>query len=187
MRYRRDHTTSKNHKKLLIIAVILLLLVGGGAAYAFQGSFFGDADGQVKDINQPPTDEEIGAGNVQKEKIVQDEQTDTEQNSESDSGNKDAVTPIITVIRQSSAGADLRVNSYVPGVVEDGGTCTLSLSNGGQIVSGSNKSFHDAQDTNCGQIIIDGGKLSPGDWQAVISYTSSSSEGKSKSESIEVK
>lgn len=101
---------------------------------------------------------------------------------------KTSVTPVISAWGQPGGpGTDLRVNGYVPGIIESDGTCTLRLTKDGEIATLAKASLQNAQNTSCGQLIIPYAQLSAGTWQAVLSYTSSSSEGSSTKTQIEVR
>lgn len=96
---------------------------------------------------------------------------------------------VVRITTYGQQDGTLSVNGLVSGVVEDGGTCTLSLvavSNGKQVTT-TRTAVADASDTSCGASSVPVSKLSSGDWQATLSYSSSTSEGKSSTTTIEVK
>lgn len=69
-------------------------------------------------------------------------------------------------------------NGYAD-VVDEGGRCTLSLTNGSLTATAHSDATADATTTSCGEITVPGSQLSSGTWQAVISYASSSRSGQS--------
>ena len=69
-------------------------------------------------------------------------------------------------------------NGYA-NVVDQGGRCTLSLTKGSLTAMAQTNATADATTTACGEITVPGSELSPGTWQAVISYASPSSSGQS--------
>lgn len=79
-----------------------------------------------------------------------------------------------------------QVRGYAAGVVEEGGTCTLTLTKGGQRVSAETEALADASTTACGSVAVPGNRLSAGAWQAVLSYDSPTSSGSSAPVQIEV-
>lgn len=95
---------------------------------------------------------------------------------------KQQVSPVIST--HSTSTTTLTVNGYVQGVVEQGGTCTLQLVNGSQTVSRSKPGVLNATNTSCGRFDIPLSDLSPGTWQATLSYSSSTSEGTSAPQPI---
>jgi hypothetical protein len=79
-----------------------------------------------------------------------------------------------------------QVGGYVPGVVEDGGTCTLTLRRGDQTVTGTSGARPDAASTACGAVVVPGAELANGEWEAVLSYESPRHAGSSEPVTIEV-
>jgi hypothetical protein len=70
--------------------------------------------------------------------------------------------------------------SYVQGVVEDGGTCTLTLRKGGATAKATGPAEPDATNTSCGGLSVPAARLSSGTWSAVVSYESATTRGSSK-------
>lgn len=85
-----------------------------------------------------------------------------------------------------AAAARVEVRGYVGGVVEEGGTCALTLTKDGVTATGQKPATPDASTTNCGRLTIPGDQLSPGTWQAVLSYRSADHTGSSDPVAIEV-
>jgi hypothetical protein len=80
----------------------------------------------------------------------------------------------------------VEVGGYVTGVVEDGGTCTLTLTKGGKTVTGSTKALPDASTTACGAVTVPGDEVSAGTWRAVLSYSSAGHTGTAEAVDVEV-
>ena len=78
------------------------------------------------------------------------------------------------------------VGGYVAGIVEDGGTCTLTLTQGGTTVTEQVQATADASSTACGAITVSGDRLAGGTWQAVLSYASGSHAGAAPAVPVEV-
>ncbi len=84
----------------------------------------------------------------------------------------------------------VKVSSYVTGVFEDGGTCTLTLSKDGSNVTRTQTGIADATHTTCPTFSIDNnghGVMSAGTWSAVVSYKSTNHSGTSAAKTFEVK
>ncbi|GAB3311776.1 hypothetical protein GCM10027451_23980 [Geodermatophilus aquaeductus] len=74
----------------------------------------------------------------------------------------------------------VEASGYVPGLVEDGGRCTLVLSRAGRSdVSVEGEAFADAQSTSCALLSVPADRLAPGTWTARLDYRSDSSSGSS--------
>lgn len=97
---------------------------------------------------------------------------------------KKNVTVLITTWAQKHG--DMTVNGYVDGVVESNGTCTLTLRKGGITKTVSRPGHANATNTTCGENDIPITSLSPGTWQATLSYSSPTASGSSDSQPVEV-
>lgn len=75
---------------------------------------------------------------------------------------------------------------FVNNVFEDGGVCTLTLSKGSTKITGTSTGLQDVNKTTCSPINIDRSKLGPGEWSAVLSYSSSSASGSSPARIVNV-
>lgn len=96
--------------------------------------------------------------------------------------------PVQVVVTYSGTDAhtgDVGVAGYVGGV-EDGGTCTLTLSSGGTSVTATQAALADVSTTTCGTMTVARAKLHPGTWTAVLRYRSPLSEGSSAPVSVVV-
>jgi len=80
----------------------------------------------------------------------------------------------------------VEVGGFVAGIVEEGGSCTLTLSGGGQTVTGTSEALADATTTDCGAVAVPGDELGDGTWQAVLSYSSADHSGSSAPVDVEV-
>jgi hypothetical protein len=92
----------------------------------------------------------------------------------------------ITFYGWNPTSEEVQVGGYVAGVVEDGGVCTLTLTNGGTTVTGRTDALPDASATACGAVTVPGTEVGPGTWQAVLSYSSAGHSGTSDAVDVEV-
>jgi hypothetical protein len=81
----------------------------------------------------------------------------------------------------------VNVNALVNGVIEDDGTCTLTMTKGTKSVHVTRPSEANASNTTCGRMSISRGSLSSGTWSTTVSYLSPTAKGASEAMSIEVK
>lgn len=81
---------------------------------------------------------------------------------------------------------EVMVGGYVQGVVEDGGTCTLTLTSGSSRATGSSRAHADATTTTCGAVTVPGSDLAAGTWNAVLSYSSPKHSGKAAAVTVAV-
>lgn len=165
--------------------VIVALLVGGYMVWqnietkpSNQNTSNNNSDG----INyNPATDEQKNAaGGATKDTPRHDESN----NKTSLNQDKKSVDVIITTWIQEDG--KMKVNGYAEGIVETDGTCTLKLEKDGEIVTSSRPAHVNAQNTTCGESDIAVSELSPGTWQATLSYSSNDYAGTSEPVAVEV-
>jgi plastocyanin len=92
----------------------------------------------------------------------------------------------ITYYGFDPATNQVEVGGFVAGIVEDGGSCTVTLTGGGQTVTGTSEALADATTTDCGAVAVPGDELGDGTWQAVLSYSSADHSGSSAPVDVEV-
>jgi hypothetical protein len=79
----------------------------------------------------------------------------------------------------------VEVGAYAA-VVESGGVCTLTLTQGAGTVSVDGVATPDVSTTACGELVVGGDRLGPGTWDAVVRYTSPTSTGATAPLTVEV-
>ncbi|WP_375399767.1 hypothetical protein [uncultured Amnibacterium sp.] len=97
-----------------------------------------------------------------------------------------AVQPFITSADWDAAAATLQVGAVVPGVVEQGGTCTVTATSGGVSRTVTAQASATAQATGCEPLRIPGSQLSAGRWKVVVVYASARSGGTSAPRTVTV-
>lgn len=168
----------------------MVLLIGIiGALEATNATNFFAGEKTAKNTNTdtgivygPPTEAE----KKEAEKI-KDKPTQTPPAPTSEATGKRNVTPTLTSWGQNPSTKDLEAAGYVSGIVENGGTCTLTATRGSKQVSESISATQNAQNVSCGLITIARSNLSTGTWSLILSYSSASSEGTSNPQNQEVK
>ena len=78
----------------------------------------------------------------------------------------------ITYSGTDEAGEGVAVGAYVAGLIEQGGTCTMTLTLDGDKASVTTDGLPDAQTTSCGQLVVPYSELSPGTWAVDVTYSS---------------
>lgn len=92
----------------------------------------------------------------------------------------------VSFAQWDDAGDALQAGGYVSPVVEDGGTCTLSLRKEQRTVEAGVTGVADATTTVCGGFSVPAADLSPGTWTVVLRYDSATTSGSSEPISVEV-
>ena len=95
-------------------------------------------------------------------------------------------TVVMTYSGWTDATASVEVGALVSGVVESGGTCTLTLTSGVRTATATTRAEPDASSTSCPVLAIRRSELSPGTWSAVVNYKSPSTSGQSKAARVVV-
>lgn len=199
----------RNRVKVIIATLTLIVAVVAGYAvfaktnnyWPFQSSVKSSASTQQESTennpndeshidDQPATKKDQENANNQKQSTYDRQQAGKENssnNDNTDSSSKMSVSVTITTIYQQEN--EVHVNGFVTGVVEDGGTCTLTLTDeSGKKVSVSRSGHENATNTTCGQSSIKTSQLHTGKWTASLVYASSKASGTSSNNpSIEVK
>jgi hypothetical protein len=172
----------KHFSKLQLAAIALVIIFATVAAYAVLGRNSSQSDTSGTSGTTEPSGQSQGNGNPS---VNLNPPTPAQQQSTNDykknlaqpaaappttSSGKQQVYPVVTSVTRSE------VNAYVEGVIEDGGTCIVTATQGSQVVTASGKGSADVRNTNCVNIPI---TLSGGHWSVVVSYSSESYEGKS--------
>lgn len=80
----------------------------------------------------------------------------------------------------------LEVGGLVPGLVEEGGICTLTLERLGARVESESRAVADVSSTSCGTVRVSRSQLSSGAWTAWLGYRSSHHAGRSEPFTVEV-
>lgn len=79
---------------------------------------------------------------------------------------------------QAGDSGEVQVAGYVSDVVQDGGTCYLTLTSGADVVEGSTPAVADAATTSCGAVAIPRSAIPHGgDWTATLRYESPTHSG----------
>jgi hypothetical protein len=173
---------NKNNLNIKLVVVglgVLLLIVASG--FKLKDEFFSNsqpvktpvAEPVIREetINYAPaTDEEKSEAESHKEELISRLNQESSANT-----NKKQVSPVISRAQQN--GFQIEINSYVTGVVEDGGTCTLSLRKGDLTITKTGTAFKDATTTICAPFLVPSNELEPGKWTALVAYTSNSASG----------
>lgn len=95
-----------------------------------------------------------------------------------------AVSPRLTYFGWNADIRAVEAGGIVPAVVEAGGTCTLTLSQGAAAVSVSSQAIDNVTSTACGEMLVPGDRLSSGAWRTVLTYESETSQGTSEATEV---
>lgn len=175
---KRSLFTRLSKRPLLVVGVALALLIGGGliynqlrgSQYANEPSASDTQSGDYVNLN-PPTEQEKQDAEENKKALAEEPSPPAPT-----SNGKKQVNPEITYADHSE------VRAYVPGIFEEGGTCTATATKGTQTETASSKGFKNVSYTQCEPIEW---SLPSGVWSVVVSYSSSTAQGKSEPIDVE--
>lgn len=106
--------------------------------------------------------------------------------SPSSSSSAARVTPRLTYFGWNADIRAVEAGGLVPSIVESGGRCTLTLTSGGSTAGATSEAVDNVSSTSCSEMVVPGDRLSPGTWQAVLTYESDTAAGASEPVDIEV-
>lgn len=182
---------TRKNKKIKVLLIISLVFVLTGTIYFFaqrqnqssKEQTVATEDRSSTDIDlSPATEEDKKRADENKEKIVQDIET---QKSSEPSTNLKKVSPIITYAGQY--GDIVEVGGNV-NTLEDNGKCIAVFSNSSSSFERQVTAIRDAQSVNCPVISVPVKDFNPkGTWSVVLKYQSTTASGTSEIKNIEVK
>ncbi len=129
----------------------------------------------------PPTDEERGAADSQKDSNIEREKIDKAPSS--------TISDEIIISDASQYDRTIEIRSFISTIYKDG-TCTFTIKKNNLVVSESSVASRDAKVVVCSNPLIDRSKFSePGEWELTIAYRSSdlSSTAQSKPVKLTIK
>jgi hypothetical protein len=101
-------------------------------------------------------------------------------------GARGEATVQITYYGWNPAGSVVEVGGFVPFLVEEGGTCTLTLTQGAASATATREATPNVTSTACGELVVPGDQLAPGTWSAVLAYESDRSTGSTEAVEVQV-
>jgi hypothetical protein len=93
---------------------------------------------------------------------------------------------VVSYAGWDAASSSVEVDGFVGSRIEEGGTCTVTLTRDGATRTASAPAFADASTTICHPLLLPGRDLGPGRWQAVLGYSSAQSAGTSATVEVDV-
>jgi cytoskeletal protein RodZ len=191
MSYSKNKKYSKKNKKiyLLVLAVVTLGLIlfialeKSNTINLFSTPNTPEQISAEPEINlSPATEEDVQAAEDNKKRLSEELDKQAQNPTRPTEGSKTSVKPVIGYIEVS--GGQVNANGFISTMIEEGGTCTLSLTKGSEAVRTTNTALADAQSTVCGLMQISTSQLGSGEWTATISYSSDNYEGTSDPQTI---
>lgn len=181
--------TKKHSKKPFIIAAIaVLLVVGGVAVYARLANLGPFAE---KSELASPGEQKISLERSETEKqatkALQDDPSLKTENNQTDtpstpSGTTDSGKTAVNVLLTNAGNTNGTVSAsgFVTNIVEDGGTCTYTFTNGSAKLTKTASTLQNPTSTTCETVRFPASELSAsGKWTVVLKYESNAASGTS--------
>ncbi len=182
--------TNKTKNKIItfrrraVITSLIVVILAFGGFYLLQrlrneGQTTENTQATADDdyINlDPATEEDKKAAERNKQDILENQQTNRP------AGDKYEVVPVITFAGERDGSIEVR--SYVSEVYESDGICTITFTKGSEKISRDVEGMKDATYTRCDRVVVPREDFTAGTWNLVVSYTSPSAEGSSKTQEI---
>lgn len=188
----RKTTSAKNRRTILLATfIVILVLIAVVASLCFMspqkkvagsGSITNATNTKpAGTINlNPPTPADKQAGDSQKDTIIKQQQAANQ--STGSGSNQKVVVPLI-----SYADAN-EVDAYIPGIVENDGSCTLTAIQNSKSFTKKVAAIADASTTRCQSFNLNQNDFSSnGTWQLSVRYDSSNASGTSAVRTVLVK
>lgn len=171
----------KNKKLLLTLTTIIILAVAAAGVYYVKHKHNTDNTPSSGGINYgPPT-------NAEKQESADAKKAIDERQAKIDSQPQTSSKKVVPlIVSYGQDGNVVKVSARVPGIFEESGTCTLTLSKDGVNVTQSKAATQNVSEMSCGFISIERSKLSSGTWSATVTYSSKDAGGTSSPTSIKV-
>lgn len=189
MLFKNKNRRSPSKKIIIILAIILIGIAAAGSYFAINHNKSDSKNNNNPEpaVNlNPPTEDEQKAADTVKEKVIEQQKTESSQPPQTNSPNTvKPVKPQITYAGQY--GDQIEVGGYVSGIFEDGGTCTLTLVGNNATRSATVTSSKGANSVDCPVMAIKRSELSPGKWTATVTYKSNTASGTSDARAFEVR
>jgi hypothetical protein len=177
------------------LVVVALGVVGAGAGYAVTHNWSATPAGAAAgttastastDVTLPPGGQDPAEATVSATDSARPSSGQTVATDTPVVATSSTVPVVMTYSGWNASARQVMVGGYVSGVIESGGTCTLTLSRAGARVTAHGPARPDAATTACGGLTVPGTSLTSGTWKAVLSYASKASAGTSSAVDIDV-
>lgn len=183
---------NKNNRVRLVSTVIVaVLLVGGGLAYWQRDTISGWFNQSSESTDSDNSSSGSSDSNNSDMPDTDYDGTSSNNDSSSDgssSSSSDGIKQANVIINDASQyDSNVEVRSYVEGVVESNGTCTVTFKKGNQSVTKTTELLTNPSYTTCATVSVPVSEFpSKGTWQVTVDYSSATYKG-SATKNVEVK
>ncbi len=190
--YKRNIRKQKSKKPLLLVgiaSVAVLALIGFGSYKWLQSKDDSPAETTTGEtISDPETKLDLSPPTEQDKQAVDEHKHElTEQQEQQNQGQAANIKPIIISAYFDTAQQLVSIRSFVPGITEENGNCTITLTKDGATITKTAAATRNAQSTDCAPTTIPRSEFGqPGDWKVAVTYKSANSSGTSDEATVKI-
>lgn len=174
-------TKRTSKKRLIVVVLVLFSILTSGLYWYYVVREENPKNPSTEEAVKyaPPTKQEI----EETERFKQDLGSQDEKSNSTSSNPSNPVSVTISYVAPTSVG--IEAGGYISNILENDGTCTLTLTRGSYSVSATSTGIVDVNKTTCPQIRISNDKIPErGEWSAVLGYSSGKNKGFSDSQKV---
>lgn len=185
-------TKQKSNKNRVLLTVVAILLLATIFCYFGYKKLHKNKPTPNAATSPTATQEKINMepATAEEKKEANDHKASLPSNGQPSSNTSNSiktVTPIITFTEQDKQSKAVEVGSFVPGIVENGGTCEASFSMGNNSFKKQNVAVEDATTTRCPVFSVARTEFpNAGTWTVSVVYNSNKAQGSSEAKQIQV-
>ncbi len=192
MKYSKNNAQNNNKKNVLAIIIVLILI--GLGVYAYISIRGIDTEHQENGgINyDPPSEEERQAGDKQKARISEDNDSKAQNNEDSSSAannseSKDKQPASVIIVDANQYNDVVEARAFISDYFQKG-TCTFTFTQNELVFTKETEAYTDARTTNCRNLSTPVSDFpNAGEWRLVVTYESDNAKGKSDSRALTIK
>lgn len=175
----KNYTQGSISKKTILVGLVLSGLVVAGLLFA-RANPTGTKDSPATQIEtSPSTEQEKQETEAHKDELAEQAQAEKDKPPVEEDAPKKSVTPVITNASQNAT--TVTVNSFVSGILENNGNCTMKAVKGSLTVSKTVQASANASTTDCAPFLVNRSDFpETGEWSVTVTYSSSTAEGTSQ-------
>lgn len=169
----------KRVTKILLTGLIVGALVTSGVLLRADRSKQAGAPEATQSEVGPSTEQEKQETEAHKDELAEQAQAEKDKPPVEEDAPKKSVTPVITNASQNAT--TVTVNSFVSGILENNGNCTMKAVKGSLTVSKTVQASANASTTDCAPFLVNRSDFpETGEWSVTVTYSSSTAEGTSQ-------
>lgn len=190
MKIKKTRTTNTSRKTPIIISTVLVavLLFVAGILFISKNYSQDETRKQTETSEERPVNDVDYSGPTQEDiDSSQDAKKRGDSTEQQQNASSQKQKAVVGIAYAGIEGDNFEIRAFTPTVIEGTGTCTATLVNNSETVSGESKGFIDATSSQCHPIKIPLSEIVPtGSWTINVTYSSPGYEGSSGEEVVNI-